>query len=177
MRVTVLAVLGLLTACREAEQPAGPQGNNVASAAANDAAPALAPPPTREAALKLMHDRHEDMERIGKATKAASRTLKSSSPDLQVIRASAATYSELAPHVPSWFPPGTGPDVGKTYAKPAVWEKPEDFARKTRDFQDAVKAFDAAAKGGDLAAIKARFGDLGKSCKACHEPYRAEHEH
>ena len=181
MTKTGIAVTGailLLAACREAGEPAEPVENQAASAAENEvAAPPLAPPPTREAALKLMHDRHENMEDIGKATKAAGRTLKSNSPDLAVIRASAATYSELAPHVPSWFPPGTGPDVGKTYAKPAVWEKPEDFAQKTRDFQAAVRKFDSAAKGGDVAAVKAAFGDLGKTCKSCHDSYRTEHKH
>ena len=30
-------------------------------------------PPTKEEALKLMHERHENMEKIGKATKAIGR--------------------------------------------------------------------------------------------------------
>lgn len=179
MRLIALAAIGLLAACR---QPAENQADNAAdqanaSAQPAAAAPLPAPPPTREAALKLMHDRHENMEDIGDATKKVGRTLKSESPDLAVIRDAAATYSRLAPQVPSWFPHGTGPDVGKTYAKAEVWQKPEDFAAKARAFQGAVRAFDAAAKAGDLTAIRARFGELGKSCKACHEPYRAEHEH
>ena len=179
MRTALLAAtaaLTLLAACRDR---AGNEANVTEANTANAAAPApsaslpTAPPPTREAALKLMHDRHENMEDIGDATKAVGRTLKSSSPDLAVIREAAATYTRFAPHVPSWFPPQTGPDVGKTRAKPAIWAKPDDFAQKSRDFQVAAAAFDAAAKSGDMAAINARFGDLGKACKACHDPYRA----
>jgi len=177
MRFVAIAALGLLAAC---DQQA-PVAENQAQSAANDSAanassasPLGTAPPTKEAALKLMHDRHENMEDIGDATKAVGRTLKAPSPDLAVIRDAAATYTRLAPHVASWFPPGTGPEVGKTHAKPAIWEKPDDFAQKAREFQAAVTAFDAAAKGGDVAAIKAAFGDVGKSCKACHDPYRAK---
>lgn len=176
MRMIVLAAFGLLTAC---QQPAVNQAdthvvNDAAVPAGAPKSAGLGPAPAREAALKLMHDRHENMEQIGKAVKATGRTLKSESPDLAVIRTSAATIADLSPRIPSWFPAGTGPDVGKTHAKPAIWEKPEDFVQKAREFDAVAKAFDAAAQGGDMNAIKASFADLGKSCKSCHEPYRAK---
>ena len=175
MRMIAIAAFGLLAAC---QQPGPDQaGNAVANNAVADEAPkaaGLGTAPSKEAALKLMHDRHENYERIGKAVKATGQTLKTASPDLAVIRSSAATIASLAPQVPSWFPAGTGPDVGKTHAKPAIWEKPEDFVQKAREFDAAAKAFDAAAKGGDISAIKARFAELGKSCKSCHEPYRSK---
>ncbi len=178
MRCVALAAIGLLAACDRQAPVANSAVSANAEAQADAPTPAAAPlgepPATKEAALKLMHDRHENMEDIGDATKAVGRTLKSNSPDLAVVREAAATYSRLAPHVTTWFPPGTGPDVGKTHAKPAIWEKPEDFAQKARAFQGAVTAFDAAARSGDLAAINTAFGDLGKSCKACHDPYRAK---
>ena len=121
-----------------------------------------------------MHERHEGMEKIGKATKALSREVKADAPDLATVRSSAATIAELAPKVSAWFPKGTGPDVGKTHAKPAIWEKPEDFAAKVHSFQAAAKKFNSTASAGDVAAIKAGFGDLGKTCKACHDNYRSE---
>ena len=34
--------------------------------------------------------------------------------------------------------------------------------------------FEAAAKGGNLDAIKAAVGAVGNSCKACHDDFRAE---
>jgi cytochrome c556 len=133
-------------------------------------------PMKHDAAMQLMHDRHEHMEKIGKANKAISRELKASAPRLATVRSSAATIAGLAPKVPSWFPPGTGPDVGKTMAKPGIWQKPQDFAAKAKAFRDTALAFNAAAKTGDMAAINARFGDLGKTCKACHDGYRSEHK-
>jgi cytochrome c556 len=32
----------------------------------------------------------------------------------------------------------------------------------------------AAAKGGDMNAIKPQFGAAGGSCKACHDAYRSK---
>ena len=136
-----------------------------------------APPLAHDAAVARMHERHEGMEKIGKANKAAALTLKSGSPDLAVVRSSAATIASLAVKTPTWFPAGTGPDVGKTGAKPEIWKKPADVVAKDTAFQQAALAFDAAAKSGDMAAINARFGELGKTCKACHDPYRSEMHH
>ncbi len=136
-----------------------------------------AKPMAHDAAMKAMHERHEGMEQIGKSTKAAGRTLKSGSPDLAIVRTAAATIARLAPQTTGWFPAGTGPDVGKTGAKPDIWQKPEDFVARDRAFQKAATAFDAAAKAGDMGAIQARFGEIGKTCKACHDSYRKEMHH
>ena len=76
--------------------------------------------------------------------------------------------------IPAWFPPGTGPDVGKTEAKAEIWQKPEDFAAKAQGFREAAAAFETAARGSDLAAIRSAHSNLGKSCKACHDSYREE---
>ena len=61
---------------------------------------------------------------------------------------------------------------GKTDAKAEIWQKPDDFEAKARDFETAAAAFKTAAAGNDVAAIRAAQGNLGKSCKACHDLYR-----
>jgi len=66
--------------------------------------------------------------------------------------------------------------IGKIY-KAEIWQNPEDFASKFRNFQGAVRAFDAAAGGNDVAAMNARFADLDGTCKACHDKYRGPEEH
>jgi cytochrome c556 len=183
MRITLLtasAAIALLAGCNQSSD--NPQANAVA---ANDgpvlpvrdnAAVLVRAPANKEEALALMHDRHENMEKIGKATKAIGRELKAASPDLARIRPSAAIIAGYAPKVPSWFPAGTGPDVGKTQSKAEIWQKPQDFAAKSKAFEQAALAFQAAARTADMAAISARFTDLGKTCKACHDPYRTEHK-
>jgi cytochrome c556 len=179
MRKSVLiavATVSLLGACRQAEQtnttakePATRQiGGNAAAPAASRV--------SAEEAQRIFHERHEGMEEIGKSTKAISQALKSDSPDLAIIRKSAATINELAAKSGNWFPAGTGQDVlRKTRALPPIWQKPEDFAAKDHDLKAAAEAFNAAALSGDLDAIRSRFEPLGKSCKACHDTYRAEH--
>ena len=182
--VTALAAISLLGACREqaSEEETGEAAANSTpgpAPAANSAAPAgpasLGAPVSGEQAKTLMHDRHERMEEIGDAMKLITRELKGEAPDLARVREGAGTIARLAPQVSGWFPPGTGPDVGKTEAKAEIWQKPEDFVAKTRAFQQAAQRFSAAAQGSDLAAIRAAHGDLGKSCKACHDLYREEH--
>ena len=172
------ATVALLAGCREsAEEPAAGNaaaGNRPVFPVTDDDPAAMpAAPASREEALKLMHERHEGMEDIGDAFKVLGRELKADAPNLEPVRASAATIARLAPEASGWFPPGTGPDVGKTRAKPEIWQKPEDFNAKLRAFQAAARTFDDTARAGDVAAIKARFGELGKTCKACHDPYRA----
>ena len=137
----------------------------------------LASPLSKDRALAVMHERHEGMEAMGKASKEIGRQLKSGSPDLGAIRASARPITDFAPKVSKLFPRGTGPDVGKTGAKPEIWQTPEDFAAKARDFQGAARAFGATLRGNDVNAIGASFGNLGKTCKACHDKYRAEMKH
>jgi cytochrome c556 len=51
------------------------------------------------------------------------------------------------------------------------WEAPE--RDEANDFVRAAESFDSAAKSGDLGQIEASFAALGKTCKACHDLYRA----
>ena len=144
-----------------------------AAKATTAALPSQAVPKDRAAAF--MHERHEKYEAMGKAMKTVSRELKGSSPDLAVVRKNAGIINAFAPQIPGLFPPGTGPDVGKTEAKAEIWQKPKDFMAKSAAFTAAAKAFNGAAQSTDLAKIRAAHGAMGKTCKACHDLYRAEH--
>jgi len=140
-------------------------------------AAAAAAPLAKGKALAIMHDRHEGMEKIGDTNKLLRREIMSSSPFMPAIQSGAATIAGLSVRANGWFPKGTGPDVGKTGAKPEIWQKPQDFAAKLHNFQAAARAFNAAARSGDMTAIKARYADLGGTCKACHDSYRSEMKH
>lgn len=177
--ITTIA-LSLLAACNnagadEALAEANSSGNAASAAVANAVQQSGAAPLQKEQALALMEERHENYEKIGDSMKVISRELKANAPNLAEVRTGAATIAELAPQVPDWFPAGTGPDVGKTEARADIWLKPEDFAAKTQAFQRAALAFNNAARGSDLDAIRAAHRDLGKSCKGCHDLYREEH--
>ena len=132
---------------------------------------------TGDEARRVMKERHDSMEKIGKAMKAAGRELKSGSPNLDTVRQSAGTIADQSKNLGSLFPKGTGPDVGKTGAKAEIWANTQDFTAKVADFQKAAAAFNAAAGTNDLAAIKKSAADLGGTCKACHDKYRSEEKH
>lgn len=68
------------------------------------------------------------------------------------------------------FPAGS--DFGDTEALPVVWEKPAEFAKAIKQFQDAAKGMAAAGTSGDMAQVGAALGPLGESCKNCHENFR-----
>ncbi|HEY9080967.1 cytochrome c [Magnetovibrio sp.] len=76
----------------------------------------------------------------------------------------------LATITGSVFPKGS--DFGETGALPVIWEKPDDFAKAVKMFESAAANMNAAAMSGDMAAAGAAFGELGKSCKNCHENFR-----
>jgi cytochrome c556 len=155
--------------------PATAKASAVTNAPATNAMAMLAVPLPKAKALAVMHERHEGMEALGDATKAIHRALGSS--DIGTVRANAAKVLQASRAAQNWFPAGTSPDVGKTRAEAAIWQTPEDFAAKLRNFQAAAKAFNDATHGNDMDAIKARFADLGGTCKACHDKYRAEEKH
>jgi len=166
----------ILSACNQsgdnALAEANATGNEASAAVENAVQNSSATPLQKEQALALMKERHEGYERIGDAMKVLGREFKGDSPDLAQVRTNADVIATLAPQVKTWFPAGTGPDVGDTDARADIWQKPEDFAAKSRDFEQAAARFQTAARGTDVAAMRAAHGDLGKSCKACHDLYR-----
>lgn len=179
--IAIAASVFAVSACSQgSDEPTEQAASNEAPAAgvaATTTAAATANPLGKAVsgaqAKKVMHDRHEGMEDIGDAMKLVSGELKKDSPDLAKVRSGAATFARYAPQVKGWYPPGTGPDVGKTRAKAEIWQKPADFHAKAIAFERAVTRFSAAARGTDLVAIRAANAEVGKSCKACHDPYRA----
>ena len=69
------------------------------------------------------------------------------------------------------------PDLGKTGAKPEIWQTPEDFAAKLHNFQGAAKAFNAAAMRATSPRPRRSSATSARRCKACHDKYRAEMHH
>jgi cytochrome c556 len=67
---------------------------------------------------------------------------------------------------------GTGPDIGKTHARSEIWSERADFDAGMKNFQNAALTFSQAAQGSDLEQIKAAHGDLGKTCKSCHDRFK-----
>ncbi len=125
-----------------------------------------------DAAIKARHDYFHG---VGKANKALSEELKKPAPVVADLAQYAAVLDAEAPKLGTYFPAGTGLDTGlKTGARPDIWSKPAEFKKDADAFAVAAHNLNAAAKGGDLAAIKTAAGALGGTCKTCHETFRKE---
>lgn len=61
---------------------------------------------------------------------------------------------------------------GNGDALPAIWEKPAEFKDEKDKFLAAVDKLNEVAQTGKLEDIKAAFGNVGASCKSCHDAFR-----
>ena len=121
--------------------------------------------------------RHDHYHELGDAFKTVRDQTRTGTPDMAKIKAAAKVVNEASIDQGRWFPAGTGPEAGKTRALAEIWTRPEDFKAAQKVFSDAAPKLLAAARAGDLSAVKSTYGDLGKACKNCHDTFRAPEDH
>jgi cytochrome c556 len=115
----------------------------------------------------VIEGRQSALRDIGAAFKGITDELKKPAPSLPVIRQYARQIDELSKQQKFWFPPGSGPESDiETAAKPEKAGQVEFSVQATKLAQ--------VSAGTDVAAIKAQWQALGKSCKGCHEKFREE---
>lgn len=124
---------------------------------------------------QLMHERHENFEKIGESFKAIRDEVRSSSADLALISSSATTINDLAQQIHTWFPAGTGPESGiETEAKAEIWQDKAGFNAAAENLVDESGKFLALTTSGDIAKIGGGVRSLGGACKNCHDDYRVD---
>jgi cytochrome c556 len=123
----------------------------------------------------LIKGRQDKLRDMGGALKAVEDELKKRSPDWEnAILPNAQTVQSRSTYLLTWFPKGSGPESGvKTYALPAIWQKPDDFTKLGKTAQSEAAKLNQIAASKDAAALKAQGLTLGKACKACHDSYRS----
>lgn len=73
------------------------------------------------------------------------------------------------------FGPGTAMDKNdNTKLKPEFFDRPDKAREVAIGFAKAANKLQEVASNGDKAALAAQFSEVGKSCKACHDEFRAE---
>jgi cytochrome c556 len=117
------------------------------------------------------------MESMGRDLKTLNRDLDSDDPNMTEVRSAAADIYKNSKAATNWFPAGSGPEAGKTAAKPEIWQNPQDFAAKLAGLQHYAQEFYKAALAGDAGSLKGNLDTLSGACKACHDKYRAEDKH
>lgn len=89
--------------------------------------------------------------------------------DKAAVEADAAVIEMMSKLPWNAFPQGSEQN---SKAKPEIWKEQDKFKAGADKLQAESAKLSAAAKSGDLNAIKAAFGAVGQSCKACHDNYR-----
>jgi cytochrome c556 len=115
----------------------------------------------------------EDRKANFKANNASMRAIGGAlgASDFAVIAAEAQKIADWAAVMPDYFPEGSG--SGKTSAKATIWEDFAAFKASAKSNHDAALALIAAAETEDMAAAKTALGNLGSSCKACHQQFKS----
>ena len=93
--------------------------------------------------------------------------------DAKVAADNAMIVNDLAKLPFTAFTEGTDKGMPNR-AKPEIWKESAKFKAAADKMIGEVAKLDAAAKSGNLDAIKAAAGAVGSSCKACHDDFRAE---
>jgi cytochrome c556 len=127
----------------------------------------------QNAPTEIIKQRQEMMKANGQAAQAIAKMAKGDLPyDQEAVHKAALSINESSKKISAMFPPGSGPEAGvKTGALPAIWTDKADFDSKAKKLEEESAKLVAA---GDEAAVKAQFGNVGKSCGGCHETYRAK---
>ena len=68
--------------------------------------------------------------------------------------------------------PGT--DTGDTTLNALAFGQQAKFKEVAQTFETQATKLVSAAQSGDFSASKTQFGEVGKSCKACHSQFRTK---
>lgn len=68
--------------------------------------------------------------------------------------------------------PGT--DQGDTTLSASVFAQQAEFTGISQTFEIQTTQLVNSARNGDFTAIKAQFGEVGKTCKTCHDKFRTK---
>jgi cytochrome c556 len=114
---------------------------------------------------------------MGAAFKAVNDQVRRPTPDLGVVRASAAKIAGHANDLArnDWFPRGTATGGAlKTSARPEIWSQAADFQKARLTLRAASGQLVAASRGTDPGAIRAVVKTTGEACSGCHQRFRVK---
>lgn len=117
-----------------------------------------------------IEDRQEDMKKVGKAMGQLAAIAKMEAAfDAAVVKAAGETIAESVKEFKNDFPEDSKDGPPETWAKPEIWSNMDDFNAKADKSVEAAMAMAAVT---EEANFMPAMGELGGSCKACHENYR-----
>jgi cytochrome c556 len=90
--------------------------------------------------------------------------------DAQLFAWYAGVVQQTSHMLPDAFQAGS--DKGDTKARPEIWSQAAKFKAQLDRFAADTSKLVAAARGGNLDAVKGPFGEVAKNCGGCHKQFR-----
>lgn len=126
-------------------------------------------PQTTMTPEQIVAERQKVMKANGDAWKNVQDKAKAG--NIAGIAADADVMAQNAKKIPALFPAGSL--VGKTAAKPEIWQKWPEFEASAKNFEMEAAKLRDTAKTGNADATQALVKDFGrKACGSCHQPFR-----
>ena len=86
------------------------------------------------------------------------------------IAAHAASISQSAKFLLETYPAGS--DVGRTDAKPEIWENWNQFVAAAKLLEQAANELAITEASGDMEVMRQQAEAIGKACSGCHSSFR-----
>jgi len=123
--------------------------------------------------LRSVEYRQQEIRKMASAMRVISRFLKDEGASVADVGASAETIHTIALElVRGLFPEGTAIGVGRSGARPEIWQQWDLFKEQATNLAVAAGRLTAAAAGGDAEAVRGPIRAVGQACAACHELFR-----
>ena len=125
-------------------------------------------------ATGIVKERMEGMMAMGKALGTVADMFKGKTTfDADQVAAAAKIVEGHAAEMGSLFPDTKHSREGKgTEALPSIWENKEDFLAIAKALENRSADLAKVAVTNDQAQIRRAFGEMAKTCSACHSDYR-----
>jgi cytochrome c556 len=94
--------------------------------------------------------------------------------DADVITTNSLRIGQLALMMGDYFELDTRQFPVETDAKDVVWDEMDDFKSKTKDLINAAANLQRVALTKDDSNYRKAIGDLGSTCKACHDKFKKD---
>ena len=114
-----------------------------------------------------------DRQRLMKSVGAnwADIQAKAKAGNIEGIAVNAENLALYAPHIPTYFPEGSGTEKSK--AKPEIWQKWPEFQAAAKNLETQSEKLRDAAKAKNEQATQDIVKDFGRNaCGSCHTPFR-----
>jgi len=94
--------------------------------------------------------------------------------DADVMVTNSLRINQLALMMGDYFELDTRKFAVKTQAEDIIWEEMDDFKSKIKDLTNASANLQTIALAKDVTNYSQAIGDLGATCKACHDKFKTD---